>query len=62
MRQVSFIFDAFDLLKKFDLFLAGEKVDGALGEDSDGVGELVAEKPILKPRRLRLGVGNLEKV
>lgn len=48
MRKVSFIFDSFDLLKKLNLLLAGEKVDGALGENSDRVGELVAEKPILK--------------
>lgn len=36
------------MLEKLDLLLAGEEVDGFLGEYCDGVGELVAEKPVLK--------------
>jgi hypothetical protein len=53
LRQI-LVFDAFDLLEKFDFLLAGEEVDGAFGEDCDGVGELVAQQPILKGTRLRL--------
>lgn len=55
MRQVSFIFDPLNLLEELYLLLAGKEVDRFLSEDGDGVCELVAQQPILKRSRLRLG-------